>query len=82
MTLTALPQIDEARVEAFTNQVFADLAACYGGVMVTLGDRLGLYQALADAGPRTSREVADRASCAERYVRGGSGPGRSGLHRA
>jgi hypothetical protein len=69
MTLTALPHIDETRVEAFTNQVFVDLAACYGGVMVTLGDRLGLYQALADAGPLSSREVADRASCAERYVR-------------
>ena len=69
MTLTALPQIDESRVEAFTNQVFADLAACYGGVMVTLGDRLGLYEALAGAGPLTSHEVADRASCAERYVR-------------
>jgi SAM-dependent methyltransferase len=69
MTLTALPPIDETRVEAFTNQVFADLAACYGGVMVTLGDRLGLFQALADAGPLTSREVAVRASCAERYVR-------------
>jgi SAM-dependent methyltransferase len=69
MTLTAPPLIDETRVEAFTNQVFADLAACYGGVMVTLGDRLGLYRALAGAGPLTSREVADRAACAERYVR-------------
>ena len=69
MTLTAPPHIDETRVEAFTNQVFADLSACYGGVMVTLGDRLGLYQALAGAGQLTSREVAVRASCAERYVR-------------
>jgi SAM-dependent methyltransferase len=69
MTLTAPAPLDQTRVEAFTNQVFADLAACYGGVMVTLGDRLGLYEAMADGASLTSREVADRASSAERYVR-------------
>ena len=61
--------IDEARFEQFLDQVFGDLSACYGGVMVTLGDRLGLYRALAGAGPLTSEEVAARAGCAERYVR-------------
>ena len=47
--------IDQAKFEAFLNQVFGDLAACYGGVMVSLGDRLGLYQALDGAGPLTAR---------------------------
>ena len=61
--------LDEARMGAFVDQVFGDLTACYGGVMVTLGDRLGLYEALAGAGPLTSDEVAARAGCAERYVR-------------
>lgn len=69
MTLTAPSPLDVTRVETFTNQVFADLAACYGGVMVTLGDRLGLYEAMADGESLTSSQVADRASCAERYVR-------------
>ena len=46
-----------------------DLAAGYGGVMVSLGDRLGLYRAMDGAGPLTSAEVAERAGCAERYVR-------------
>ena len=36
--------------EAFLGQAFGDLAACYGGVMVSLGDRLGLYDALHGAG--------------------------------
>jgi predicted O-methyltransferase YrrM len=49
--------------------VLGDLAACYGGVMVSLGDRLGLYDALNGAGPLTSAEVAERSGCAERYVR-------------
>jgi SAM-dependent methyltransferase len=37
--------------------------------MVALGHRLGLYKALAGAGPLTSAELAERAGCAERYVR-------------
>jgi SAM-dependent methyltransferase len=61
--------LDEAKFEAFLNQAFGDLAACYGGVMVSLGDRLGLYDCLNGAGPLTSAEVAERSGCAERYVR-------------
>jgi SAM-dependent methyltransferase len=61
--------IDEARRDAFLEQVFLDLTACYGGVMVSLGDRLGLWEALDGAGPLTSAQVAERAGCAERYVR-------------
>jgi len=38
-------------------------------VMVSLGRQLGLYWALAGAGPLSSNEVASRAACAERYVR-------------
>jgi SAM-dependent methyltransferase len=60
--------MDQTKFEAFLNQVFGDLAACYGGVMVTLGDRLGLYEALDGAGPLTVAEVAERSGCAERYV--------------
>jgi len=68
-TTTSSHPLDETRLQTFTDQVFLDLTACYGGVMVTLGERLGLYRALADAGPLTSEDVATRAGCAERYVR-------------
>ena len=34
-----------------------------------IGDRLGLYRALAEAGPMTSAELADYTGTAERYVR-------------
>jgi SAM-dependent methyltransferase len=37
--------------------------------MVSLGSMLGLYKALAGAGPSSAKEVAARTSCAERYVR-------------
>jgi SAM-dependent methyltransferase len=68
MTTTTL-ELNQDKLEAFLERAFADLAACYGGVMVSLGDRLGLYRSLAGAGPLTSAELAERAGCAERYVR-------------
>jgi SAM-dependent methyltransferase len=37
--------------------------------MVSLGDKLGLYKAMAGSGPMSSLEVARRSGCAERYVR-------------
>jgi SAM-dependent methyltransferase len=61
--------IDPAKLEAFVTRALGDIAAGYGGVMVSLGHRLGLYKAMAGAGPLTSREVASRAKCSERYVR-------------
>jgi SAM-dependent methyltransferase len=62
-------RVDESKLHAFLNRTIADLAAGYGGVMVSLGRQLGLYETMADAGPLSSNEVASRANCAERYVR-------------
>jgi SAM-dependent methyltransferase len=67
--MTTTIDLNEEKLQAFLERAFADLAACYGGVMVSLGDRLGLYRSLAGAGPLTSAELAQRAGCAERYVR-------------
>ncbi len=61
--------IDRAKLDAFLARAVGDLSAGYGGVMVSLGTRLGLYKAMAGAGPLSSRELASRAGCAERYVR-------------
>jgi SAM-dependent methyltransferase len=61
--------IDQHKLETFLSRAVGDLSAGYGGVMVSLGHKLGLYKALAGAGPVSSRELATRARCAERYVR-------------
>jgi SAM-dependent methyltransferase len=61
--------IDSTRLEAFATRCVGDLAAGYTGVMVSLGSKLGLYRALAGAGPLSAKELAARAGCAERYVR-------------
>ncbi len=61
--------VDQQKLDDFLGRAVADLAAGYGGVMVSLGRKLGLYEAMAGAGPLSSREVAKRSGCAERYVR-------------
>lgn len=63
------PVIDAAKVEAFAMRAIADATAGYTGVMVSLGHKLGLYKAMAGAGPLSAKELAKRAGCAERYVR-------------
>lgn len=61
--------INPTALDFHVERLFADLSAGYGGVMVALGARLGLYRAMKDQGRMSPREVAARADCAERYVR-------------
>jgi SAM-dependent methyltransferase len=61
--------IDPAKLDALIGRAIGDLSAGYGGVMLSLGHRLGLFKAMAGAGPLSARELSARAKCAERYVR-------------
>jgi SAM-dependent methyltransferase len=61
--------IDPAKLDALVARAVGDLSAGYGGVMVSLGNKLGLYKEMDGAGPLTASELAKRAKCAERYVR-------------
>jgi SAM-dependent methyltransferase len=61
--------IDEAKLEAFMGQAVTDMGAIISAPLFLIGDKLGLYKAMAGAGPLTSQEVADRAGVAERSVR-------------
>ncbi len=62
-------QIDEKKLGDFMTKVVTDAGAAMSGVLVVLGDRLGLYKAMASAGPITTEELARRTGTAERYVR-------------
>ena len=64
----ALP-IDEDKLNAFMGQFVGDLGAAMTAPLVLLGDRLGLYKAMADSEPVTPAELAERTGCRERYVR-------------
>jgi len=60
--------IDGSKLEQFVTRAIADISAAYGGVMVSIGDKLGLYKAMAGAGPLSAKELSARSGCAERYV--------------
>ncbi len=62
-------QIDEGKLEAFMGQAVVDMGAVASAPLFMIGEKLGLYKAMAGAGPLSSQEVADRAGAAERYVR-------------
>jgi SAM-dependent methyltransferase len=57
------------KLEAFLGKVVGDLGAAMSTALVVLGDRLGLYKALAGSGPLTPDELAERTGTHERYVR-------------
>jgi SAM-dependent methyltransferase len=65
----ATSAIDEAKLEAFMGQAVTDMGAIISAPLFVIGEKLGLYKAMAHAGPLTSQEVADRAGVAERSVR-------------
>ena len=61
--------INEATFQQFLDKMLDDAGAAMGIGLVLLGDKLGLYKALAAAGPLTSSELASRTGTAARYVR-------------
>src|SRR5690349_2134235 len=69
MTITHAPPVDEGALEEFLGRVVADLGATVSAALVVIGDRLGLYAALADGAPLTAEELAARTGCAAVYVR-------------
>ena len=62
------PAEDQRRDELVGKLFGAGIAMLELGA-VYLGDRLGLYQALKEAGPATSAQLADRTGTHERYAR-------------
>jgi len=61
--------MNETKLMEFVNQAVGDVGAVLGGAMVVIGDKLGLYRAMAGAGPLTAAELAASTNTAERYVR-------------
>ncbi len=61
--------IDQAELDAFMGRFVGDLGATLSAALVVIGDRLGLYRAMAGAAPVTAEELAKRTSTDARYVR-------------
>ncbi len=61
--------IDTGKLEAFMGKAVGDFGATLHAALVVIGDRLGLYKAMAGAGPMGSAELAKKTGTTERYVR-------------
>ena len=60
---------DPEKLNALMGKLVGDLGAALTGALVLLGDRLGIYKAMADGAPRTAKDVARKTKLKERYVR-------------
>src|ERR1700736_1088108 len=60
--------VDMDKLNAFVGQFVGDLGAAVPSGMVVIGEKLGLYKALAE-GPLNSAELAAKTKTDERYVR-------------
>jgi SAM-dependent methyltransferase len=68
MSTATVPALDMDKLNAFVGQFVNDLGAAVHTGMVVIGERLGLYKALAEM-PMTSTELAAKTKTDERYVR-------------
>jgi len=59
----------EADIEQFVHKALGDVGSALTASLVVIGDKLGLYRALAEGGPATPAELARRTQTSERYVR-------------
>lgn len=62
-------QITEDKMHAFLGKVVGDFGASLSASLVYIGQKLGLYKALASHGPMTPAELATQTGTNERYVR-------------
>jgi 2-polyprenyl-3-methyl-5-hydroxy-6-metoxy-1,4-benzoquinol methylase len=62
-------ELDPDRLKEYAKAVFGHLEGAMTSAMICLGDRLGLYRAMADGAPVTSEELAASTGLHERWVR-------------
>jgi 2-polyprenyl-3-methyl-5-hydroxy-6-metoxy-1,4-benzoquinol methylase len=61
--------IDQTKLQEFMMKAVGDIASNMSAMTVILGERLGLYKAMADSKPVTSAELAAKTNTYERYIR-------------
>jgi SAM-dependent methyltransferase len=68
MSTAQVPTLDMNKLNAFVGQFVTDLGAAVHAGMVVIGEKLGLYKALAGE-PLTSAQLAAKTKTDERYLR-------------
>jgi 2-polyprenyl-3-methyl-5-hydroxy-6-metoxy-1,4-benzoquinol methylase len=61
--------INQDKLHEFLGKAINDFGAVFNAALVRIGDKLGLYKALASGGPQTPAELAKRTGTSERYLR-------------
>lgn len=61
--------MDEKKIEALAFRVVGDMGGAFTMALGYIGDRLGIFKAMAGAGLLTSAELAGKTKLNERYVR-------------
>ena len=65
----SIQHLDEGKATAFAERMLGDLQGAAVTLMVSVGHRTGLFDAMAELEPSTSQQIADAAGLNERYVR-------------
>ncbi len=65
---TQTATIDEAKLQAFMIKAVGDMGAAATCATILLGEKLGLYRALASAGPVTPADLASKTKTNERLI--------------
>jgi SAM-dependent methyltransferase len=61
--------INQEKLNELLGRAIVDFGATFSAALIRIGDKLGLYKALAKSGPQTPSELAKATGTAERYVR-------------
>jgi len=61
--------MDEAKLESFVHKALGDIGSALTASLVVIGDKLGLYRAMANGQPVNAAELASRTATTERSVR-------------
>ena len=61
--------MNEKKAQEMALRAVGDVGGAFTTALGYIGDRLGLFKAMAGAGPLTGRELADKTGLNERYVR-------------
>ena len=68
-TIEQAVEIDGDKLQQFVFRAVGEVGATLNAALVVMGDKLGLYRALAAGGAMSPADLAGRTGTAERYIR-------------
>jgi SAM-dependent methyltransferase len=69
MSTAPAQSVDQTKLHDFVMKAVGEMGAAMNAALILVGDKLGLYKAMAGSGPLTSSDIATKTGTHERYVR-------------